>query len=84
MSVGSRINARRSSTDTAPLPRKTSCTAQDALQRCPILNMSKRKVMVTCTTVQVNAAMWRYLPRRWGYFSAMVVLERRAGGVQAA
>ena len=84
MSVGSRLNAKRSSTGTVPLPRKTSCTAQVALQRCPILYISKRKVMVTCAVARVNAAAWRYLPRRWGYFSVMVVLKRRARGVQAA
>ena len=84
MSVGSRLNAKRGSTGTAPLPRKTSCTAQVALQRCPILYMSKRKLMVACTTARVNAAAWRYLPRRWGYFSVMVVLKRRASGVHAA
>ena len=72
MPIGSRINAKRSSTGTAPLPRKTSCTAQVALQRCPILRMSKSKVMVTCTAVRVNAEAWRYLPRWRCNFSVMV------------
>ena len=32
----------------APLPRKTSYAAQVAPQRCLILHMSKRKVIIPC------------------------------------
>jgi hypothetical protein len=42
MQYGFGANVKRA----APLPRKTSCTAQVALQRFLILRMSKRKRMV--------------------------------------
>ena len=47
----------------APLPRKTSCAAQVALQHCPILHMSKRKSMIPTEFHTVN---WLNLLRKPG------------------
>ena len=47
----------------APLPRKTSCDAQVALQHCPILHMSKRKSMIPTEFHTVN---WLNLLRKPG------------------
>jgi hypothetical protein len=42
----SRLNAKRAALSRAPLPRKTSCVTRVALQRCPALHMSKRKIIL--------------------------------------
>ena len=47
----------------APLPRKTPCAAQVALQHCPILHMSKRKSMIPTGFYTVN---WLNLLRKAG------------------
>ena len=46
----------------APLPRKTSCAAQVALQHCPILHMSKRKSMIPTEFHTVNWLNWLRKP----------------------
>ncbi len=64
----------------APLSRKTSCPAQVALQRCPILNMSKRKVMVPGFWGDVNSeggSIYRY---KWLSLGGKVALFSRQSG----
>ena len=52
----------------APLPRKTSCAAQVALQHCPILHMSKRK----STSITVSVMFYRNLGKRLSYCGSQV------------
>ena len=66
----------------APLPRKTSYTAQVALQHCPILCMSKRKIILQQVDTYVNIGCVRdgaaISPLGCGYYAVTVRLMLRA------
>jgi len=77
----SRLNAKKEERHfSVPLPRKTSCVTRVALQRCPALHMSKRKLMVPIIEMAVKEFGGAIMPLGWCYSSVTVVLKVRATG----
>ena len=55
--------------------------ARVALQRCPILHMSKSKIMVPIIVICVKGLDWPSTPSRWPYFTVTVASKVRATGL---
>ena len=61
-------------------PAYTAYTELAHLQRCPILHMSKSKIMVPIFMIGVKGFSGAIWPLGWCYFSVTVVLKVRASG----
>ena len=73
--------SKRGDANMTPHPRKTSWAARVAPQRCPILHMSKSKIMIPIIMEGVKGSDWPFAPWRWPSFAATVALKVRATGI---